>query len=110
MKSHDKIGGVILVGYDIEARHSYGDPISTPTFLNRVVDVHDSQGISCTAFVLGQTLAENVKAFEKIVQNNLWDIEQHTFSHIYFRDDEPSVDREKAVKGVSLRLFNMRSA
>jgi peptidoglycan/xylan/chitin deacetylase (PgdA/CDA1 family) len=93
---------VVLIGYDIEARVSYGDSKSTRLFLEKAVPLHRSFGIPCTGFVLGQTLLENIDEFQETAEDPLWNIEQHTFSHRAFRDVEPINETWKRAKGASI--------
>ena len=93
---------IVLVGYDIEARSAYGDSKSTRLFLENAVPMHKTFGISCTGFVLGQTLLENVDLFQKVSGDPLWNIEQHTFTHVPFRNVEPLNEKWKSAKGVSI--------
>jgi len=96
---------IILIGYDVEARNSYGDFYSTRLFLERAVVLHDYFQIPCTTFVLGQTLIENKVLFRELLLNPLWNIEQHTFTHIPLRNVSPVCEMHKAVKGASLETI-----
>jgi len=81
---------IILIGYDVEARSASGDDTSTRLFLEKAVPLHSSFKIPCTAFILGQTLMENIESFQQIRGDSLWDIQQHSFSHIAFRQFGPA--------------------
>lgn len=94
--------GIILAGYDIEARAEYGDGKSTRLFFDNAVPIHNNLRIPCTAFALGQTLLENVELFQKISAEPMWNIEQHTFSHVPFRSIEPCDENWKSVKGATI--------
>jgi peptidoglycan/xylan/chitin deacetylase (PgdA/CDA1 family) len=61
--------------------------------------------ISCTAFILGQTILENINLFKKLRNEPLWNIEQHTFSHIPLRTVKPKYELNKSVKGESLEII-----
>ncbi len=97
--------GIILVGYDVEARNSYGDFHSTKYFFDKVVPIHDIFNISSTVFLLGQTLVENTETIKALLDNPLWNIEQHTFSHVSFRNVEPKYERNKAVEGEKVEII-----
>jgi len=97
--------GIILVGYDVEARDSYGDFTSTRLFFEKALPLHTSFQIQCTAFVLGQTLIENPEVFIKLQDNHLWNIEQHTFSHVPLRSVKPKNEVCKSVEDESLEIL-----
>jgi len=94
--------GIVLVGYDVEARNNFGDFHSTQTFFQKAMPLHDSLRVPCTAFLLGQTLIENTEIFKKLLDEPLWDIEQHTFSHVPLRAVRPAYELHKSVEGESL--------
>jgi len=97
--------GIILIGYDVEARNNYGDFYSTKAFLEKAVSLHDLLEIPCTAFVLAQTFLENPEVFKKLFNNPLWNCEQHTFSHVALRSVRPKYEPEKSVFGESLGII-----
>ena len=100
-----KEGGIVLVGYDIEARNTYGDFHSTKSFLDRAIVLHNSFHIPCTAFVLGQTLLENTGVLKKLADKPLWNFEQHTFSHVPLRSVRPKDEVNRSVEGESLEII-----
>jgi len=97
--------GIILVGYDIEARNSFGDFQSARLFLEKAIPLHDSLHIPCTAFVLGQTLLENTGVFKKLADKPLWNLEQHSFSHVPLRSVRPACEVNKSVEGGKLEII-----
>ncbi len=87
--------GTLLIGYDVEGLipeirerwgKAYPDPKAvTRIFLARAADVHRRYKAPCTLFVLGQVLEQNVKHFQKLVNDDIFDIQQHTYSHILLK-------------------------
>ncbi|MFC0680977.1 polysaccharide deacetylase family protein [Lysobacter korlensis] len=67
-----------LIGYDVE----HLDPEVTRPFLRRAAELHREYGVPATLFVLGQTLERNVDALGQFVDDPLFDIQQHTYSHM----------------------------
>ena len=73
----------LLIGYDVEgSRFKHMDESITEKFLTKMQKVHSELDASCTLFVLGQTLELNPGAFAKIKGETIFDIQQHTYSHI----------------------------
>ena len=87
--------GTVLIGNDVEGLiteilelwgKAYPDPKAvTRIFLARTADVHRRYKAPCTLFVLGQVLEQNVKHFQKLVNDDIFDIQQHTYSHILLK-------------------------
>jgi peptidoglycan/xylan/chitin deacetylase (PgdA/CDA1 family) len=93
----------ILMGYDTEAA-AIGeglarlsgpdfpqyepalDPESTARALEILASVHGELGAPATLFVCGRTLLHAFDALERASSTGLFDIQQHTYSHIVFRD------------------------
>ena len=67
--------------------------------------MHNSFQIPCTAFILGQTLLENTDVIEKLLVEPLWNIEQHTFSHVPLRTVRPKNELHKSVESESLEII-----
>jgi peptidoglycan/xylan/chitin deacetylase (PgdA/CDA1 family) len=67
-----------LLGYDVE----HLDPAVTGRFLRRAAELHREYGVPATLFVLGQTLERNTDALGELVGDPLFDIQQHTWSHM----------------------------
>ncbi len=84
--------GILLIGYDVEGlveevRERWGDAYPDPeavtsAFLRRAADVHHSYGAPCTLFVLGRVLEQNLQHFQQLAGDDIFDIQQHTYSHI----------------------------
>jgi peptidoglycan/xylan/chitin deacetylase (PgdA/CDA1 family) len=69
--------GTFLLGYDVE----HQDPHVTRPFLKRAAQLHREYGVPATLFVLGETLERNTDALAELVDDPLFDIQQHTYSH-----------------------------
>jgi peptidoglycan/xylan/chitin deacetylase (PgdA/CDA1 family) len=69
---------IMLVGYDIE---SPDDEVTT-AFLRRAEALHTSLEVPATLFIRGQNLERNPAAFEAIAANPLFELQQHTYSHL----------------------------
>lgn len=91
----------LLIGYDVEAcaigeglaclgAHGLGEAIDRKTTA-KALDVirrnHEEHGVPATLFVCGRTLVHNVDALEPFVEHPLFDIQQHTYSHMLLKDD-----------------------
>jgi hypothetical protein len=48
--------------------------------------LHEELGAPCTFFVCGRTLLHALDAIEPLRGSSLFDIQQHTYSHVVFRD------------------------
>ena len=98
--------GTILVGYDTETA-AVGEALSrmtsSPNFelyelalepetctraLELLQDVHESVGVPATLFVCGRTLLHAFDAVAKADRSGTFDVQQHTFSHVPFKDIE----------------------
>lgn len=92
--------GTLLLGYDVEWR---GDGDVTPRFLEQVQSLHNRLGVPATLFVVGQTLERWAPQFQRIAQDPLFDIQQHTYSHQLLKtvhiDNGQTI---RVVRGVSL--------
>lgn len=91
----------LLIGYDVEAcaigeglaclgAHGMGEAIdrtSTARALEIIRRNHEEHGVPATLFVCGRTLVHNVPALESFVDDPLFDIQQHTYSHTLLKDD-----------------------
>jgi hypothetical protein len=89
----------LLIGYDVE---SY-KPEITERFLKQAQKIHSKYKAPCTLFILGHTLELMKEIFYKVLDNPLFDLQQHTYSHLPLKtvciDDGKQV---KVVKGASL--------
>jgi peptidoglycan/xylan/chitin deacetylase (PgdA/CDA1 family) len=96
--------GAILVGYDTETA-AVGEVLSlfteTPNFpryelaldpascgraLELLERIHEEEDVPGTLFVCGRTLLHALPALERAQRSGLFDVQQHTFSHVPFRD------------------------
>jgi peptidoglycan/xylan/chitin deacetylase (PgdA/CDA1 family) len=92
--------GTILVGYDTEAaaigeglaRFSAPpyrvalDPDTTGRALEMITAAHREFDVPATLFVCGRTLLHSLDALTAANSTDLFDIQQHTYSHLLFRD------------------------
>ncbi|ACZ43112.1 polysaccharide deacetylase [Thermobaculum terrenum ATCC BAA-798] len=95
--------GTMLIGYDVEWRGARGDGDVTERFLDRVQELHNRLGIPATLFILGQTLERCPQAFQPLVDDPLFDLQQHTYSHqllktVYIEDG----GRVQVIRGADL--------
>jgi len=72
---------IFLLGYDVEA----GEPDKTQHFAKKAYQVHRNLGAPCTLFVLGRTLEHSHEALKVFCENDIFDIQQHTYSHKLFK-------------------------
>jgi hypothetical protein len=97
--------GTILLGYDTEAA-AVGEGLarfigpdfpqyepalhaeSTARGLEVLTRVHADAGVPATLFVCGRTLVHSPEPLEQAAASGLFDIQQHTYSHVLFRDVE----------------------
>jgi peptidoglycan/xylan/chitin deacetylase (PgdA/CDA1 family) len=96
--------GTILVGYDTETA-AVGEALSlfteSPNFplyakaldpetcreaLDLLIDVHADVGVPATLFVCGRTLLHALEPVRAARATGLFDVQQHTFSHVPFKD------------------------
>lgn len=96
--------GTILVGYDTESA-AVGEAISlfteSPNFpllakaldpktcaeaLELIEDVHADVGVPGTLFVCGRTLLHALGPVRRANASGLFDVQQHTYSHVPFKD------------------------
>ncbi len=94
---------VLLIGYDTEAA-AVGeglarflgpevpqyrcalDPETTRRGVALLARLHEELEAPCTFFVCGRTLLHALDALEPVAASPLFDIQQHTYSHVVFRD------------------------
>lgn len=91
----------LLVGYDVEAAaigegiarladHRFDltlEPASTVAALEIITRNHTDLGVPATLFVCGRTLLHNLPAFQVAGANPIFDMQQHTYSHVLFKDN-----------------------
>jgi peptidoglycan/xylan/chitin deacetylase (PgdA/CDA1 family) len=87
--------GIFCLGYDVEDPN----PITTRLFLQKMDAIHTDRNVPCSLFIRGQTLEKNVDQFRQLLQNPLYDLEQHTYSHLIFKQIAEEVDREITYHG-----------
>ena len=94
----------ILVGYDTETA-AVGEALSlfteSPNFpryalaldpqkcadaLELLTELHADVGVPATLFVCGRTLLHALEAMRTAKASGLFDVQQHTFSHVPFKD------------------------
>lgn len=84
--------GTLLIGYDVEGivediRQGWGKAYSdaeavTQIFLTRATEAHHKYQAPCTLFALGRILEQNLEYFQELAGDELFDIQQHTYSHV----------------------------
>lgn len=67
-----------LIGYDVEDP----DPRVTRSFLETARNVHEQVDVPCTFFVVGRTLRQSPEQFATFVEHPLFDLQQHTETHL----------------------------
>jgi peptidoglycan/xylan/chitin deacetylase (PgdA/CDA1 family) len=93
----------LLIGYDTESaavgeglarfmgpdvpqyRHAL-DPESTRRGVAILRRLHEELEAPCTFFLCGRTLVHALDAIEPLAGSELFDLQQHTYSHVVFRD------------------------
>lgn len=96
--------GTILVGYDTEtaavgealslmtgSRHFplYElalDPVTCGKSLELLAEIHEEEGVRGTLFICGRTLLQALEPIQAAHATGLFDMQQHTFSHVPFKD------------------------
>lgn len=64
------------------------DPSTCGRALELLTDIHRSVGVPATLFVCGRTLLHALAAVERADASGVFDVQQHTFSHVPFKDIE----------------------
>jgi peptidoglycan/xylan/chitin deacetylase (PgdA/CDA1 family) len=98
--------GTILIGYDTEtgavgealsrmpespnyASHRLAlEPDTCAKALALLTRIHDEEGVPATIFICGRTLLHSLDAVREANATGIFDVQQHTFSHVAFRDIE----------------------
>jgi peptidoglycan/xylan/chitin deacetylase (PgdA/CDA1 family) len=70
-----------LLGYDVE----HQDPAVTRHFLDAARRLHEDLALPCTLFIVGRTLRHSPDAFRALVGHPLFDLQQHTESHLLLK-------------------------
>ncbi len=79
MDNYREKRGTLLIGYDTEA---WWAPDETQRFLEIAKKVHTELQAPCTLFIVGKVLEMNPAAFQRIARNPLFDLQQHTYTHM----------------------------
>jgi peptidoglycan/xylan/chitin deacetylase (PgdA/CDA1 family) len=83
------MSGTFLIGYDVES----GDPAVTGRFLESARRVHEQLDAPATLFVVGRTLRQQPAAFARLVDHSLFDLQQHTETHLLLKTVYQENDR-----------------
>ena len=70
-----------FIGYDVEHR----DPAITRAFLVAARRVHEDLEVPCTLFIVGRTLRHSSDAFAALLGHPLFDLQQHTETHVLLK-------------------------
>ena len=69
----------LLIGYDVEHIQE------APKFLANALPLHKELDAPCTLFIVGRVLEANARSFEPLAQEALFDLAQHTYSHMLLK-------------------------
>nr|MDO8110901.1 polysaccharide deacetylase family protein [Candidatus Sigynarchaeota archaeon] len=97
--------GTLCIGYDVEA----GDPTTTGLFIDAMVKVHEARGTPCTLFIKGKTLEHSTEHIQKLIGNPLFDLQQHTYSHLVFKRIDCYTGKKHEVYGKDEPLRKIRA-
>jgi len=75
-----------FLGPDVPQYRRALDPESTRRGVALLARLHEELDAPCTFFVCGRTLLHALDAIEPLAASPLFDIQQHTYSHVVFRD------------------------
>jgi peptidoglycan/xylan/chitin deacetylase (PgdA/CDA1 family) len=75
-----------FIGPDVPQYRAALDPDTTRRGVALLRRLHEELEAPCTFFVCGRTLVHALDAFEPLAASPLFDIQQHTYSHVVFRD------------------------
>src|SRR3989339_1789841 len=75
----------MLMGYDVECVNAGRTKGINSDFLQKIEKIHLEFETPCTLYCTGQTIESNLKGFKRIRKNSLFDIQQHTYSHVLFK-------------------------
>nr|MDO8085169.1 polysaccharide deacetylase family protein [Candidatus Sigynarchaeum springense] len=85
----------LCIGYDVESDNAR----TTGLFIAAMTRVHEARGVPCTLFLKGKTLEKSAKHIKRLVGNPLFDLQQHTYSHLVFKRIECYCYRGKEIYG-----------
>ncbi len=71
----------LLVGYDVES----ADPEITRAFLRKAEEIHRALEAPGTMFFVGKTLIKSIESCQNLAKYELFDIQQHTYSHVLLK-------------------------
>ena len=75
-----------FIGPDVPQYRPALDADSARRGLEIITRVHGDLGAPATLFVCGRTLLHALDALEAAAASPLFDVQQHTYSHVVFRD------------------------
>ena len=75
-----------FIGPDVPQYRAALDPDSTRRGVALLRRLHEELDAPCTFFVCGRTLLHALDAIEPLAGSPLFDLQQHTYSHVVFRD------------------------
>jgi peptidoglycan/xylan/chitin deacetylase (PgdA/CDA1 family) len=75
-----------FLGPDVPQYRAALDPESTRRGVTLLRRLHEELDAPCTFFLCGRTLLHALDAIEPLAGSPLFDIQQHTYSHVVFRD------------------------
>jgi peptidoglycan/xylan/chitin deacetylase (PgdA/CDA1 family) len=75
-----------FLGPDVPQYRCALDPDTTRRGVALLARLHEELEAPCTFFVCGRTLLHAPDAFEPVADPGLFDIQQHTYSHVVFRE------------------------
>jgi peptidoglycan/xylan/chitin deacetylase (PgdA/CDA1 family) len=70
-----------FIGYDVEDQK----PEATRHFLQTMRTIHETLDLPCTLFILGRTLRQSPEEFRALIGHPLFDLQQHTETHVRFK-------------------------
>ncbi|MFX0098812.1 MAG: polysaccharide deacetylase family protein [Candidatus Hodarchaeota archaeon] len=95
---------ILCVGYDVESDQSR----TTRHFLKEMQRIHEDRGAPCSLFIKGRTLEKNVEQFKNLLDNDLFDMQQHTYSHLIFKHIPVIIDGKLQPVGEDEPLFKIQ--
>jgi peptidoglycan/xylan/chitin deacetylase (PgdA/CDA1 family) len=75
-----------FIGPDVPQYRAALDPDVTRRGVGLLARLHEELEAPCTFFICGRTLLHALDAIEPLAGSDLFDIQQHTYSHVVFRD------------------------
>lgn len=75
-----------FLGPDVPQYRAALDPDTTRKGVALLARLHEELEAPCTFFVCGRTLLHALDALEPLADSPLFDVQQHTYSHVVFRD------------------------